>query len=98
VLPRLETGAIRSDASASPTGLTPLRSCVSTRRVSGVSRGWPVRFEPITETSAQLTIALEFEGHGIGRLLVPLIVERQAQREMPINLAALKEHLERSPR
>jgi uncharacterized protein YndB with AHSA1/START domain len=57
-----------------------------------------VTVEPITETSAQLTIALEFEGHGIGRLLVPLIVERQAQREMPINLAALKEHLERSPR
>ncbi len=56
-----------------------------------------VTVEPLSETSAQLTIALEFEGHGIGRLLVPLIVERQAKREMPVNLAALKEQLERSP-
>jgi hypothetical protein len=52
--------------------------------------------EALSETSAQLTIALEFEGHGIGRLLVPLVVQRQAQREMPVNLAALKERLERS--
>jgi hypothetical protein len=43
-----------------------------------------------------LTIALEFEGHGIGRLLVPFVVERQAKREMPVNLAALKKLLERS--
>ena len=56
-----------------------------------------VTVEPLSETSAQLAIALEFEGHGIGRLLVPLIVERQAKREMPVNLATLKEQLERSP-
>ena len=31
----------------------------------------------------QVTIRLEFEGHGFGRFLVPLIVRRQAQREMP---------------
>jgi len=55
-----------------------------------------VTVEPLSEASARLTIALEFEGHGIGRLLVPLVVERQAQREMPVNLAALKERLERS--
>ena len=56
-----------------------------------------VTVEPLSEASARLTIALEFEGHGIGRLLVPLVVERQATREMPANLAALKERLERSP-
>jgi uncharacterized protein YndB with AHSA1/START domain len=55
-----------------------------------------VTVEPLSEASARLTIALEFEGHGIGRLLVPLVVERQAKREMPVNLAALKERLERS--
>jgi hypothetical protein len=53
-----------------------------------------VKVEPRSETSAQLTIDLEFEGHGIGRLLVPLVVQRQAQREMPVNVAALKERLE----
>jgi hypothetical protein len=55
-----------------------------------------VTVEPLSEASARLTIALEFEGHGIGRLLVPLVVERQAKREMPVNLAALKGRLEHS--
>lgn len=65
--------------------------------VSGPIRAMvDVRVEPRSDTSAQLTIALEFEGHGIGRLLVPLVVRRQAQREMPVNLAALKGRLERS--
>jgi hypothetical protein len=56
-----------------------------------------VSVEPRSDSSAHLTIALEFEGHGIGRLLVPLLVTRQAQREMPINVATLKERLEGSP-
>jgi hypothetical protein len=32
---------------------------------------------------SRVTIALEFEGHGIGRLLVPLVVRRQARRQLP---------------
>jgi hypothetical protein len=53
-----------------------------------------VSVEPRSDTSANLTIALDFEGHGIGRLLVPLLVRRQARREMPVNVAALKQRLE----
>jgi hypothetical protein len=69
----------------------------SVRGLAGPIRAMvDVTVEPLSEASARLTIALEFEGHGIGRLLVPLVVERQAQREMPVNLAALKERLERS--
>jgi hypothetical protein len=49
-----------------------------------------VTVEPRSDTGAHLTVALEFEGHGIGRLLVPLLVTRAAQREMPINVARLK--------
>ncbi|HKS52665.1 MAG TPA: SRPBCC family protein [Pseudonocardiaceae bacterium] len=45
---------------------------------------------------SRLTIDLDFEGHGIGKLLVPLAVRRQARNEMPTNLRALKEHLENS--
>jgi uncharacterized protein YndB with AHSA1/START domain len=56
-----------------------------------------VTVEPLSEVSSRLTIALRFEGHGIGRLLVPLVVERQAKREMPANLMALKDQLEGSP-
>jgi carbon monoxide dehydrogenase subunit G len=53
-----------------------------------------VTVEPRSDTRAQLTIAVDFEGHGIGRLLVPLLVRREAQREMPVNVASLKQRLE----
>lgn len=53
-----------------------------------------VTVEPLTETSSRLTIAVDLAGHGIGKLLVPLIVRRQAQREMPANVEALKRRVE----
>jgi hypothetical protein len=69
----------------------------SVRGLAGPIRAMvDVTVEPLSEASARLTIALAFEGHGIGRLLVPLVVEQQAKREMPVNLAALKERLEGS--
>jgi len=45
-------------------------------------------------SSSRLTIDLDFTGHGIGKLLVPLFVRRQAAREMPGNMRRLKERLE----
>ena len=53
-----------------------------------------VTVEPITGSSSRLTIAVDFAGHGIGRLLVPLIVRRQADKEMPANVEALKRRAE----
>ena len=53
-----------------------------------------VTVEPLSENSSRLTIAVGFAGHGIGKLLVPLIVRRQAQKEMPANVAALKRRVE----
>lgn len=53
-----------------------------------------VTVEPLTENRSRLTIAIDFEGHGIGQLLVPLVVRRQARKKMPTNLATLKERLE----
>ena len=50
--------------------------------------------EPLTESSSRLTIAVDFDGHGIGKLLVPLIVRRRAAKEMPANVEALKRRLE----
>jgi uncharacterized protein YndB with AHSA1/START domain len=44
---------------------------------------------------SRVTISLEFEGHGIGRLLVPLVIRRQARRQLPRNEQRLKEALER---
>lgn len=53
-----------------------------------------VTVEPLTDTRSRLTITIDFQGHGLGRLLVPLGVEREARKEMPANLARLKERLE----
>jgi hypothetical protein len=50
--------------------------------------------EPLAESSSRLTIAVDFDGHGIGRLLVPLVVRRQAHKEMPANVEALKRRVE----
>ena len=51
--------------------------------------------EPLEEGKrSRVTIALDFEGHGIGKVLLPLVVHRQAQAEMPRNLQRLKERLE----
>ncbi len=54
-----------------------------------------VTVEPLTDARSRLTITINFEGHGIGKLLVPLVVEREARKEVPANLAGLKERLER---
>ena len=50
--------------------------------------------EPLTDSTSRLTIAVDFEGHGIGKILVPLLVRRQALKEMPANIAALKRRIE----
>jgi uncharacterized protein YndB with AHSA1/START domain len=54
-----------------------------------------VTVEP-RDRSAQsrVTIEVDFEGHGIGKLLVPLVVRRQARSEMPANCRRLKQRIE----
>lgn len=46
---------------------------------------------------SRVTLELDFEGHGIGKLLVPLLVRPQAKQELPKNAQNLKERLEGSP-
>jgi hypothetical protein len=41
-----------------------------------------------------LPISVDFEGRGIGRILVPLMVRGEARKEMPVNVATLKANLE----
>ncbi|MEV6637048.1 SRPBCC family protein [Actinoplanes sp. NPDC051470] len=53
-----------------------------------------VTVEPLTAGRSRLTISVDFTGHGIGKLLVPLVVRRQARAEMPANLATLKRQME----
>jgi uncharacterized protein YndB with AHSA1/START domain len=55
------------------------------------------RFEPLGEGDrTRFTFELDFEGHGIGKLLVPLVVRRQAAKELPESHANLKRRLESS--
>jgi uncharacterized protein YndB with AHSA1/START domain len=69
-----------------------------TWRVEG--RDGPVRaavdvlVEPMTDSRSRLTISVDFTGHGIGKILVPLMVRPEARKEMPDNMAALKQRME----
>ena len=56
-----------------------------------------VTVEPLADTSSRLTIAVDFDGHGIGKILVPCVVRRQARKEMPANVEALKQRVEAQP-
>ncbi len=53
-----------------------------------------VLVEPVTDSRSRLTISVDFTGHGSGKILVPLMVRREARKEMPDNVAALKERME----
>jgi hypothetical protein len=53
-----------------------------------------VLVEPVTGSRSRLTISVDFTGHGIGKILVPLTVRPEARKEMPGNLAALKRRME----
>jgi uncharacterized protein YndB with AHSA1/START domain len=54
-----------------------------------------VTVEPLNENSrSRVRLELDFEGHGIGKLLVPLVARRQARKQSPANLQNLKEQLE----
>lgn len=61
-------------------------------RLVAIAKG---TIEPLDEGErSRVTISIEFEGHGLGKLLVPL-VRRQARKQLPRNEQTLKEILER---
>ena len=49
---------------------------------------------PADGRRSRVTIELDFESHGIGKLLVPLVVQRQARKELPRNVQHLRDRLE----
>src|SRR6266542_691626 len=60
--------------------------------VTAIAKG---AIEPLDDgMRSRVTIALEFEGHGIGKLLVPLVIRRQARKQLPKNEQKLREVLE----
>jgi uncharacterized protein YndB with AHSA1/START domain len=84
------------------------RDVTSRLTVFDPPREWSVRGEdgpiratvkvsvlPVTPTSSKVRIDLDFEGHGLGKLLVPLVVVPQSRKEMQRNMVRLKANLER---
>lgn len=54
-----------------------------------------VSVEPLDNGNrSRVTIDLDFSGHGIGKILVPLVVRPQSRKEMRANIARLKDRLE----
>ena len=53
-----------------------------------------VLVEPVTGARSRLTISVDFTGRGVGKILVPLMVRPEARKEMPANMAALKQRME----
>lgn len=54
-----------------------------------------VTVEPLgSGDRSRVTIDLDFSGHGIGKVLVPLVVRPQSRKEMRANIARLKDRLE----
>ena len=49
---------------------------------------------PLPDGRTRVTMDLDFEGHGVGRVLIPLVVRPQVRRELPENERLLKERLE----
>jgi hypothetical protein len=83
---------------------TQITECDPPRRWADRGIDGPIRaiikvaVEPLDDAShSRVTIDVDFAGHGIGRLLVPLVVRRQAASEMPGNMRRLKERLESRP-
>lgn len=81
--------------------VTQITECDPPRRWSDRGISGPIRaivgvtVEPLADPArSRVTIDLDFTGHGVGRLLVPLVVRRQAAREMPGNMRRLKQRLQ----
>ncbi|MET9828240.1 SRPBCC family protein [Streptomyces sp. NPDC006385] len=52
--------------------------------------------EPLDDgRRSRVTIDIDFEGHGVGKLLVPLVVRPQIRKELPRDEQLLKDKLER---
>lgn len=92
---------IRKIGGRDRTVTTEITECDPPRRWADRGIDGPIRaivavtVDPLADASqSRVTIELDFTGHGIGKLLVPLIVRRQAASQMPGNMRRLKERLE----
>ena len=88
-------GLAKRPSTSEVTEVSPPRTW-SVRGIDGPIRASVnVNVEPLNgDGRSRVTIAVDFEGQGIGKMLVPLVVRREAEKEMPENLRRLTERLE----
>jgi len=88
-------GGRESDVTTEITEYDPPRRWAD-RGIEGPIRAMvKVLVEPVANGSrSRVTIDLDFTEHGIGKVLVPLVVRSQAAREMPGNMTRLRERIE----
>jgi carbon monoxide dehydrogenase subunit G len=78
------------------TELNPPRTCAVHGGGGPLTAIAKLTIEPLDAGQrSRVTIALDFKAHGIGRLLLPLVIRRQARKQLPKNQQRLKEVLER---
>jgi L-asparaginase II/Polyketide cyclase / dehydrase and lipid transport len=96
VVVRRKAGPREIDTTNEFVALTP-PTAWTIRGVEGPVRGnVDGRIEPLDGgTRSRVTIDLDLEGHGLGKLLVPLVVKRQVSKEMPQNVQRLKQQIEK---
>lgn len=77
------------------TEFNPPRSCVVHGIDGPVRPSVNINVEPLdNNTRSRVTVAIDFEGRGIGRLLVPLVVRRQAPKGAAKSFRNLKERFD----
>jgi carbon monoxide dehydrogenase subunit G len=87
-------GFMRRAATSEITHIDPPRTW-GVRGVDGPIRATvDVTVDPAADGASRVTIDVEFQGRGIGKVLVPLAVRRQASKEMLSNMRRLKQRLE----
>jgi uncharacterized protein YndB with AHSA1/START domain len=88
-------GGVERTMTQEVTELRPPRSWVVLGVDGPIRPSATVTVEPLDgRAGSRVTFALDFEGHGIGRALLPA-VRRQAQKGAPVSYRNLKELLER---
>ena len=88
-------GGVERTMTQEVTELRPPRSCALHGVDGPIRPSANVTVEPLDGGArSRVRFALDFEGHGIGRPLLPA-VRRQAQRAAPVSYRNLKERLER---
>ena len=66
------------------------------RGIDGPVRAFvETRIEPLDDgTRSRVTVELDFVGHGIGKVLIPLLVRPETRKGLPRNLELLKKRLQ----